>query len=166
MEDRSALLRERVRVHAVSHDEEFGTQMAVTGPDEKRARKAVVERFGKEVQVAVCGDVPREVLPRRCDGQMEREPGRLQLRYAMQDEEHLHEIVVAETDDQVIVLGTICAPVDLPPPGHLVESPYHVYLKQPLGDRVVIDAVADARVPYFNVYDGIEERVAKLRLAS
>lgn len=166
MEDRSALLRERVLVHAVSHDAEFGTQMAVTGPDEKRARKAIVERFGKDVQVAVCGHVPREVLPRRCDGQMEREPGRLQLRYAMQDEEHLHEIVVAETDDQVIVFGTICAPVDLPAPGHLVESPYHVYLDQPLGERVVIDAVSERPIPYFNVYDGIEERVAKLRGAS
>ena len=140
--------------------------MAVTGPDEKRARKAIVERFGKDVQVAVCGDVPREVLPRRCDGQMEREPGRLQLRYAMQDEEHLHEIVVAETDDSghrvrddLRAGRPTCARAS-------VESPYHVYLDQPLGERVVIDAVSELPIPYFNVYDGIEERVAKMRGAS
>jgi len=88
------------------------------------------------------------------------------LRYAMQDEEHLHEIVVAETDDQVIVFGMICAPVDLPAPGHLVESPYHVYLDQPLGERVVIDAVSERPIPYFNVYDGMEERMVKMRWAS
>ena len=47
-----------------------------------------------------------------------------------------------------------------------VGHPYHVYLKQPLGERDVIDAVVGLPVPYFNVYDGIEERVAKMRRAS
>lgn len=165
MEDRGALLRERIVVHSVIHWEQFGTQMFVTGPDEKRARKAIAERFGKEVEVEVCGDEPREVRPRRCEGYMEREPGRLQLRYAMQREEHGNGIVVAETDDQVIVFGTVCAPVDLEPLGHLIESPYHVRLDKPLGERTVFDAVTDLPVPYFNVYDGIEERVAQMRAA-
>ena len=34
-EDRSALLRERVVVHAI-HDDEFGTRMYVTAPDDQR----------------------------------------------------------------------------------------------------------------------------------
>ena len=165
MEDRSALLRERIVVHSVIHYEEFGTQMFVTGPDKERAREAVAERFGEDVQVEVCGDEPREVRPLVCDGHMEREPGRLQLRYAMQDEEHMNSIVVAETDDEVIVFGTVCRPVDLLPPGHLMGGPYHVCLDKPLGERTVIDAVTDLQVPYFNVYDGIEERVAQRRAA-
>ena len=41
-----------------------------------------------------------------------------------------------------------------------------MYLDQPLGERVVIDAVSELPIPYFNVYDGIEERVAKMRRAS
>jgi hypothetical protein len=37
---------------------------------------------------------------------------------------------------------------------------------EPLGERTVIDAVSELPVPYFNVYDGIEERMAKMRWAS
>ena len=134
-EDRSALLLERVVVHAI-HDDEFGTRMYVTGPDEERARDVIAERLGDEVEVTVCGDVPREVRPRRCYGQMEREPGRLQLRYCTQDEEHVNEIVVAEDDAQVIVFGTVCTPIDLPARASRSDSPYHVYLDQPLGERM------------------------------
>ena len=96
---------------------------------------------------------------------MEREPGRLQLRYALHDEEHVNEIVVAEDDERVVVFGTVCAPMDLEVED-TVGHPYHVYLKQPLGERTVIDAVSELPVPYFNVYDGIEERMAKMRWAS
>jgi hypothetical protein len=165
MEDRGALLRERIVVHSVIHWEEFGTHLFVTAPDEKRAREVIAERFGEDIKVEVCGDELREVRPLRCDGHMEREPGRLQLRYALQDEEHMNTIIVTETDEQVIVLGTVCRPVDLPPPGHLMGGPYHVYLDNPLGERTVFDVVADRPVPYFNVYDGIEERVAGMRAA-
>jgi hypothetical protein len=163
-EDRSALLRERVVVHAI-HDDEFGTRMYVTAPDDKRAIDMVAERLGDDIEINVCGDVPREISPRRCYGHMEREPGRLQLRYALHDEEPVNEVVVAEDDEQVVVCGTICAPMDLEVED-TVGHPYHVYLKQPLGERDVIDAVVGLPVPYFNVYDGIEERVAKMRLAS
>ena len=96
---------------------------------------------------------------------MEREPGRLQLRYYTQVDEHVSDIVVAEDDAQIVVFGTVCTPVDLLP-GHEIGSAYHVYLKQSLGERAVIDAVAGHPVPYFNVFDGIEERVAKMRRAS
>ena len=90
--------------------------------------------------------------------------GRLQLRYALQSEEHLDEIVVAEDDKRVVVFGTVCTPIGLLP-GHLDEGPYHVYLKGPLAGREVFDATADAPVPYFNVYDGIFERVEAMREA-
>jgi hypothetical protein len=163
-EDRSALLRERVVVHAI-HDDEFGTRMYVTAPEDQRALDVVAERLGDEIEVNVCGDVPRNISPRRCYGQMEREPGRLQLRYALHDEEHVNEIVVAEDDERVVVFGTVCAPMDLEVED-TVGHPYHVYLKQPLGERTVIDAVSELPVPYFNVYDGIEERMAKMRWAS
>jgi len=38
-----------------------------------------------------------------------------------------------------------------------------VYLVRPLGERAVFDAVENAPVPYFNVYDGIWERVEARR---
>jgi len=164
-EDRAALLKEGVVLHSVSHYEEHPTQVFVTGPDEARARDVVTTRLGNEIEVTVCGDTPREVRPRRCYGQMEREPGRLQLRYELQDEEHGDQIIVAEDDDRVVVFGTVCIPIDLEP-GPIVGHPFHVYLDRPLGDRAVFDAVANAPVPYFNVYDGIEERVAALRATS
>jgi hypothetical protein len=151
-EDQMALLQDGVVVHSVHHYEEYATRVYVTGPDPTSARESVVARLGDQVEVTVCGHVPRELRPRRCDGHMEREPGRLQLRYAMQEEEHLDEIVVAEDDQRVVVFGTICSPVGLLP-GHRVESPHQVYLRGPLNGREVVDAVVDAAVPFFNVYD-------------
>lgn len=164
MEDRMALLQDRVVVHSVHHYEDLGTQIYVTGPDPTSARESVVARLGDQPEVTVCGDVPRELRPRMCDGHMEREPGRLQLRYTLQDEEHLDEIVVAEDDERVVVFGSICTPIGLLP-GDLTESPFHVYLKTPLNGREVFDAVQDAPVPFFNVYDGIFERVEAMREA-
>ena len=163
-EDRTALLSERILVHSL-HVDEFGTRIYVSGPDSARAKEAVAERLGAHVEVEVCGGSPREVRPRPSCGHMEREPGRLQLRYSLQQDEHLDEILAAEDDERVVVFGTICAPLN-PPPGQEMESPYHVYLDRPLGERTVIDAVAGAPVPYFNVYDGIEERVARLRVSA
>ena len=94
---------------------------------------------------------------------MEREPGRLQLRYVLRRGEHLDELLVAEDDERVVVYGTICTPIDPQLGGGEEESPYHVYLDEPLGKRTVIDAVAREPVQYFNVYDGIFERVAEMR---
>ena len=42
---------------------------------------------------------------------MEREPGRLQLRYVTCGDEHIDDIEVAEDDDFVVVLGTVCTSV-------------------------------------------------------
>jgi hypothetical protein len=164
-EDRSALLRERIVVHSVIHYEEFGTHVFVTAPDSRRARKAVADRLGKDVQVEVCGDERREVRPRECHGYVEREPGRIQLRYATLLDEHLNEILVAETDVQIIVFGTVCTPLDMPAPARREGSPYHVRLDKPLGERTVFDAVTDRPVSCINVHDGIEERVAQMRAA-
>lgn len=163
-EDRVALLQEGVLVHSV-HVDSFGTRVYVTCPDEDLARGLVGARVGGGVEVTVCGTRPRERRPRGCTGHMEREAGRLQLRYELQRDEHLDEIVVAEDDERVVVFGTVCTPIDLPS-GDTVEHPYHVYLDEPLGDRDVFDAVADASVPYFNVYAGIKARVAERRRAA
>jgi len=112
---------------------------------------AVVARLGPGVDVDVCGRLPRRLRPRRCVGYMEREAGRLQLRYVVVGDEHLDDIVVAEDDRTVAVFGTICQPV-IQPVGDAVECPYHVYLDRPLGDRSVIDGFGDVPVPYVNVY--------------
>ncbi|RKQ93371.1 hypothetical protein C8N24_3234 [Solirubrobacter pauli] len=164
-EDRAALLKEGVLVHSVHHYETHPTQLFVTAPDEEHALEAVSARLGAAVDVNVCGDAPREVRPRRCTGHMEREAGRLQLRYDMQRDEHMDEILVAEDDERVVVFATVCTPID-PQLGDVVGCPYHVHLDRPLGERVVFDAVARAPVPYFNVYDGIWDRVEAQRAAS
>lgn len=160
-EDRVAFLREGVAVHSV-HADEFGTRVYATGDDEERARGAIKARLGDDVEVTVCGDVRRGSVPRACVGHMEREEGRLQLRYVLREDEHLDELLVAEDDERVAVYGTVCVPCE-PAIGDEVGHPYHVYLKGPLGQRAVFDAVAGAPVQYFNVYDGIFERVAAMQ---
>ena len=90
-------------------------------------------------------------LPLRCDGQMEREPGRLQLRYALYPDELMDEIEVEESDTAVVVSATVSSP----PEGdrsELCEIPFHVYLDRPLGQRVVIDGNSRRLVPNKNIY--------------
>ena len=82
---------------------------------------------------------------------MEREPGRLQLRYALYLDEFMYEIEVEESDSAVIVSATVCSP---PAGDHseLCEMPFHVYLDRPLEERVVIDGNSGRTVPYKNIY--------------
>ncbi len=82
---------------------------------------------------------------------MEREPCRLQLRYVLRGDEHVDDIVVAEDDETVAVLGTVCTSV-IGDTGETVECPTHVYLRRPLGDRRVIDGFNGEEVPYKNVF--------------
>jgi hypothetical protein len=49
-------------------------------------------------------------LRRRCDGQMEREPGRLQRRYALCPDEFMYGIEVEESDSAVMVSASVCSP--------------------------------------------------------
>ena len=89
--------------------------------------------------------------PLSCDGQMEREPGRLQLRYALYPDELMDEIEIEESDTAVVVAATVCSP----PAGdrsELCEIPFHVYLARPLGQRVVIDGNSGRTVPHKNIY--------------
>ena len=82
---------------------------------------------------------------------MEREPGRLQLRYALYPDEFMYAIEVEESDSAVTVSATVCSP----PEGdrsELCEIPFHVYLDRPLGERVVIDGSSERTVPYKNIY--------------
>ena len=91
-------------------------------------------------------------LPLRCDGQMEREPGRLQLRYALYPNELMDEIEVEGSDTAVVVSATVSSP----PEGdrrELCEIPFHVYLDRPLGQRVVIDGNSGRTVPYKNIHE-------------
>ena len=75
-------------------------------------------------------------------------------------DEHIDDIEVAEDDDCVVVLGTVCTAV-MGEDGDAVECPYHNYLERPLGDRVVIDGFGGEPVPFKNVYAEIEERRAR-----
>ena len=129
----------------------------VTGPDGEHVRDIVRARLGAEVDVGVCGDTPREIRPIACCGHMERDAGRLQLRYVMGGDRHLDHIEVREDDDAVFIYGTVCVPVE-DDYGDEMECPYHVYLDRSRGGRPVIDEVNNRRVPYKNVYDELKRK--------
>jgi hypothetical protein len=64
----------------------------------------------------------RQLIPRASVAYREREPGRLQLRFVLDADEHMHEIVVEEDDDVVEVFATVCGPVS-GPSGEVIEGP-------------------------------------------
>jgi hypothetical protein len=99
---------------------------------------------------------------------MEREPGRLQLRYVLFLGEGVCDVVVDEDDDAVTVHGFICAgenqePVDCT---QSCACPVHIYLDRPLGNRAVIDGHTNRRVPFRDVYAEIEAREQRRRRAA
>jgi hypothetical protein len=153
-EDSVALLKEGIAVLNVE-DHEGRIQVGATGRDEERVRQRVIEQLG-DVDVWVAGDVSRQLRPRAASSYMEQEPGLLHLRYVIQGDQHVDEIVTAEDDETVVVLGCVCMSVvgdDGPP----IDSPAFVLLDQPVGDRTVIDGVSGAPLPFRNVYEGIGE---------
>jgi hypothetical protein len=124
-----------------------------------RVREIVAQRLGSAVTVELLGDLPRRLERRQCVGYMEREPRRLQLRFAFCSDEHVDDVVVAEDERTVVVLATVSRPV-CGEPRAWCEGPVHVYLESPLGDRTVIDAVSGDAVPYKNVYTLLTRGVA------
>ena len=152
--DRAALLRHGV---VVVSDEDADGCLEVVGASEHRVRELVARRLGP-VDVDVIGPLPRRLEPRRCVGHMEREAGRLQLRYVLRGDEHVDDIVVAEDATSVVVYTTVCTSV-AGEDGEHWEGPWHVYLDSPLGDREVIDGTTGRAVPYKNVWADIEDRV-------
>jgi hypothetical protein len=148
-EQRTGLLRAGVIVLESDLDGRL-PRVVVTGTGRERVERVVAEEFGTGVDVEIVGALPRSLLPRRCVGHMEREAGRLQLRFVLRGDEHVDDIVLAEDDEAVVVFATVCtsaARVE----GDAWEGPWHVYLDRPLGDRLVIDGVTGKPVPYTNV---------------
>lgn len=98
---------------------------------------------------------PHEQRWRQCDGHMEREPGRLQLRVGLCGLEGVCTVLFEEDDDAVTVLILICGESD--PEGDWVDCPVHIYLERPLEGRAVLDVVQGRRpVPYRNVWAEME----------
>jgi hypothetical protein len=154
--DRLALLRHGIVVLEV---EAARLRVGVAGYGEARVRRIVARRLGHAVTVDVLGDVPRRLEARRCVGWMERERGRLQLRFRLRGDEHVDDIVVEEDERTVVVLATVCTRVG-DEPGPRYEAPVHVSLDRPLGDRAVIDGVTGEAVPYKNVYAALSRAQA------
>ena len=88
---------------------------------------------------------------------MEREPGRLQLRYETTASQHIDDVLCEEGDHTVVVYATVCTPVHVRE-RHVCDCPHHVYLETPLGERRVIDGVTGREVPYRNVWADMEAR--------
>ena len=148
--DRTALLRQGITVTNARRTN-GRLQVFVSGGDEKRVRAAVAARLGAEVDVSILDELPRRLRPRGCAGHMEREPGRLQLRYVLWGDECMGDIVVFEDARSVVVLGLICEPVG-GDAGEPREFPFHVYLDRPLGTRRVFDGCGGGEVPAKAVY--------------
>lgn len=129
----------------------------VVSPRGERALALAREHFAADVEVMVVGETHRQLRPRTSVGHMEREPGRLQVRYVLASEEHMDEILVEEDDETVVVYALVCEPM-MRRSATGCGQPFHVYLESPLADRTVIDGVTGEPVPYRNVYD---ELVAK-----
>jgi hypothetical protein len=68
------------------------------------------------------------------------------------------DVEVDEDDEKVTVSGFVCTgygdePVDR---SDSCDCPVHVYLRQPLGGRKVIDGHSGQQVPYRNVYANLD----------
>jgi hypothetical protein len=155
-QDRTALLEHGIVV-LDSFSSGGRTQVDVTGARAERVREVVGRLLGEDVLVDVVGDLPRRLRPLRCVGHMEREPGRLQLRFVIAGDDHVDDIVVAEDETTVVVFGTVCTTA-LPQHGERCEVPCHVYLEGPLGDRTVIDGTTGDAVPFKDVYAELAAR--------
>jgi hypothetical protein len=155
--DRAALLRQGIALVAA---ELKGGRLIVevTGAPDERVRAAVAERLGSSTRITVVDDLPRRLYARPCVGHMEREEGRLQVRYVLWPDEHLGDVIVVEDEESVVVLGLICVSA-VYEAGEACEHPYHVYLDQPLGDRKVYDGFSGEEVPYKNVWLRVQERI-------
>lgn len=153
-EDSVALLKEGIAVLSV--EEHNGrVHVGAAGRDEARVRRRVGEQLG-DVDVWVVGDVSRQLRPRAASTYMEAEPGLLQLRYVLQGDQHMDEIVTAEDEESVIVFGCVCMSV-VGDEGEPIDAPAYVVLERPLGDRLVVDGVSGAPLPFRNIYEGIGE---------
>ena len=81
------------------------------------------------------------------------------MRFVIDVDEHMHDIVVVEDDDTVVVSAVVCSPTT----GvwrEQFEGPFHVYLDEPLGERRVIDALTGREVPYKDIWAEIEAEEA------
>jgi hypothetical protein len=97
--------------------------------------------------VVVVGETPRHVVARPLAGCREREPGRLQLRVVHHPDEHVDDIILAEDDELVAVLGLVCIPAAGSASSELWDVPVNVHLERPLGDRAVVDGCTGERLP-------------------
>jgi hypothetical protein len=156
--DRTALLREGIVV-VDAELREGRLLLEVTGAPDDRVRHVAGERFGPGTRVTVVDELPRRLYARPSVGHMEREKRRLQLRYVIWPDEHVGDVVVAEDEESVVVLGLICVSAECQE-GEATEVPTHVYLDQPLGDRIVIDGCSGEVVPYKNAWS-VEEAASR-----
>jgi len=80
------------------------------------------------------------------------------VRFVLAGDQHIDDIVVAEDENTVVVLGTVCVSV-FGDEGEPVECPAHVWLRRPLGERTVIDGFNGEPIPYESVWTHIQRRL-------
>src|SRR3954447_21260044 len=151
-EDRCELLSSGVVVIDDHVGRKGRRSVSVVSPLGMPALEAVGARFGKDVEIEYVGETHRSLRPRRCVGYMEREPGRLQVRYAFASEDHMDEVLCEEDGERVVVYGLVCCYAGSTEP-EWREEPFHVYLRSALGGRTVVDGVTGEPIPYRNVYE-------------
>lgn len=145
-EDRVVLAaRDGIFVHAVRRYR-GSLRVFVTGPHEALTRDRVHMQLGDDFDVRYCGDAPRSVRPAQCFAYAETDPGCLDLRYMLRFQQQVADVLVAEDEDTVVVLGFACMSV-LGDAGEPAERSVAAFLSEPLGSRRVIDAFSREPVP-------------------
>ena len=133
-------------------------------PFQSRCRTCKLEAMSETTETEATTDwTPHEQRWRTCDGHMEREPGRLQLRVALDGREGVCSVLFEEDEESVTVLILVCGEEE--PKTGWTDCPVHIYLDKPLGGRVVLDVVQGRReVPYVNVYEELKREFPELKV--
>ena len=141
---RAGLLRNGVVV--LDDIEHRGVRTIVaSGPTADRTRTAVEDLLpGATVDWA--GPTPRRLRPARCTGFRRRAEDLLRVWVLLDHGEHVDDLIVAEDDEQVVVLAVACTPAD-GPHGLRHHEPFRVWLRAPLGDRTVVDGLTGEPMP-------------------
>jgi len=89
------------------------------------------------VEVDWVGRTPRETVPARCVGWRDKGGDMIRVWVSVRDDQHIDEVIVAESDEEIVVLPFVCCP-SAGWTGRRHEDPAHIHLRAPLGDRAVV----------------------------
>ena len=113
--------------------------ITAAGPTADHVRDALVD-VAPGASVDWAGPAPRRLTSVPCGGYRHRGGNLLRVWVPVEQDGHVDEVIVAEDDEQVVVLAVVCTR-GAPRVRVRHEEPHRVWLREPLGDREVVDGV-------------------------